>query len=142
MVKLKRVRDPAGRSDGYRVLVERLWPRGVRKESLAMDEWAKDIAPSTSLRKWFGHDPERWVEFRRRYRSELSGGAAAAALAQLAARAARETVTLLFSSHDAEHNNAVVLKDELERRAGPRAPTTASAAPRSSRATRKTRKSA
>lgn len=117
MVKLKRVRNRAERSDGWRVLVERLWPRGVRKASLAMDEWAKEIAPSTELRKWFGHDPERWAEFRRRYRRELAGGAAAARLLELSARAAKGTVTLLFSTHDAEHNNAVVLKDELERRA-------------------------
>ena len=117
MVKLKKVRDPYERSDGYRVLVERLWPRGMRKESLAMDEWAKEVAPSTELRKWFGHDPERWAEFQRRYHSELKKEPAASRLAELAKRSGAGTLTLLFSSHDAEHNNAVALKDELERAA-------------------------
>ena len=116
MVKLKRVRDPAARSDGYRVLVERLWPRGVRKTDLPMADWAKEIAPSTELRKWFAHDPERWAEFQKRYRRELGRGAAAKRLDDLVERAARGTVTLLFSTHDAEHNNAVVLKDAIERR--------------------------
>ncbi|HXU70510.1 MAG TPA: DUF488 domain-containing protein [Polyangia bacterium] len=116
MVKLKRVRDPAARSDGYRVLVERLWPRGVRKTDLPMADWAKEIAPSTELRKWFAHDPERWAEFGKRYRRELGRGAAAKRLDDLVERAARGTVTLLFSTHDAEHNNAVVLKDAIERR--------------------------
>ena len=116
MVKLKRVRDPAARSDGYRVLVERLWPRGVRKTDLPMADCAKEIAPSTELRKWFAHDPERWVEFGKRYRRELGRGAAAKRLDDLVERAARGTVTLLFSTHDAEHNNAVVLKDAIERR--------------------------
>jgi uncharacterized protein YeaO (DUF488 family) len=114
-IKLKRVREPATRDDGYRVLVERLWPRGIRKDNLPLDEWLKEIAPSTELRQWFAHDPERWAEFQRRYRRELHAGAAAAALADLTARAREETVTLLFSTHDPEHNNAVVLKDEIER---------------------------
>jgi uncharacterized protein YeaO (DUF488 family) len=117
MVKLKRVRDPAARSDGYRVLVERLWPRGVRKADLPMADWAKEVAPSTELRKWFAHDPERWAEFQKRYRRELGRGAAAKRLDELVERAAHGTVTLLFSTHDAEHNNAVVLKDAIERRA-------------------------
>src|SRR5262249_34808615 len=121
MIKLKRVRDPVERSDGYRVLVERLWPRGVRKEALVMDEWAKEIAPSTSLRQWFGHDPDRWAEFRRRDAAELKSGAPAVLLAELVARGARGTVTLLYSSHDSEHNNAVVLKETLERRTAKRA---------------------
>jgi len=115
MVKLKKVRDPYERSDGYRVLVERLWPRGMRKESVAMDEWAKDVAPSTELRKWFSHDPERWAEFQRRYRTELKQEPAASRLAELAKHAAAGPVTLLLSTHDAEHSNAAVLKDELER---------------------------
>jgi uncharacterized protein YeaO (DUF488 family) len=118
MVQLKRVREPAERSDGYRVLVERLWPRGVRKQSLPLNEWAKDIAPSTDLRKWFAHDPARWAEFQRRYRGELKTGAAAALLQALSTRAAKDTVTLLYSTHDPEHNNAVVLKAEIERRSG------------------------
>lgn len=116
MVKKKRVREPADRSDGYRVLVERLWPRGVRKENLPMDQWAKDIAPSVGLRKWFGHAPERWDEYQRSYRDELRHGAAALLLEELARRAEQENVTLLFSTHDPDRNNAIVLKDEIERR--------------------------
>jgi uncharacterized protein YeaO (DUF488 family) len=116
MVKLKRVYEPAARGDGYRVLVERLWPRGVRKADLVLAEWLKDVAPSTELRKWFSHDPERWAEFGKRYAAELRESPAADALRALVARAAKGTVTLLFSSHDAEHNNAVVLKAHVERR--------------------------
>lgn len=115
MVKLKRVYDPASRNDGYRVLVERLWPRGLRKEDLPLGAWVKEVAPSTELRKWFGHDPERWPEFKKRYRKELEEGLASERLRELAARAVHHTVTLVFSSHDTEHNNAVVLKEELER---------------------------
>jgi uncharacterized protein YeaO (DUF488 family) len=125
MIKLKRARDPAARSDGYRVLVERLWPRGIRKQSLAIDEWLKEIAPSTELRTWFGHDPERWPEFQRRYRRELQHEPARGRLRELVDRAAHGTVTLIFSTHDPEHNNAVMLKDEIARRRtmrGPRAP--------------------
>ncbi len=117
MVKLKRAYEPAARGDGYRVLVERLWPRGVRKQALPLDAWAKEIAPSTELRKWFAHDPERWAEFRRRYREELRHQPEAEQLRALARRAASGTVTLVFSSHDGEHNNAVVLRDEIARRA-------------------------
>ncbi len=117
MVKLKRAYEPAARSDGHRVLVERLWPRGVRKQDLALDAWEKRVAPSTELRKWFAHDPERWAEFKHRYREELKDEAAAQALRELAQRAADGTVTLVYSSHDSEHNNAVALKAELERRA-------------------------
>jgi uncharacterized protein YeaO (DUF488 family) len=115
LVKLKRAYEPPAAEDGYRVLVERLWPRGVKKEDLALDAWAKDIAPSTELRKWFAHDPERWSEFKRRYRRELKQSPAAELLRELIDRAAQSTVTLLFSSHDGEHNNAVVLKEEVER---------------------------
>jgi len=117
MIKLKRAYEPAARSDGYRVLVERLWPRGIRKEDLPLDRWEKDIAPSTELRKWFAHDPAKWSEFKQRYRHELKDRALAERLRELAARAVDETVTLIFSSHDTEHNNAVVLKEELERKA-------------------------
>jgi len=121
-LRLKRVYEPAARGDGYRVLVERLWPRGVRKEALAFDEWPKDIAPSTPLRQWFAHDPERWAEFQRRYLAELKVSPAAGSLRALAGRMAAGPVTLLFSSHDAQHNNAVVLKGALETmaRRGPR----------------------
>jgi uncharacterized protein YeaO (DUF488 family) len=126
MVLLKRAYEPVGRRDGERVLVERLWPRGVRKEALDLDWWARDVAPSTALRKWFGHDPERWSEFVRRYRAELRQPDAARALAELVHRAASHTVTLVYAAHDTEHNNAMVLKDVIERvlRAshGPRAP--------------------
>lgn len=115
MVKLKRAYEPPSRGDGYRVLVERLWPRGIRKEALVLDEWAKEIAPSTELRKWFSHDPERWAEFRRRYHDELKRKPQSALLRELAERAASGSLTLIFSSHDVEHNNAVVLRDEIER---------------------------
>ena len=115
MIKLKRAYEPASRRDGYRVLVERLWPRGIRKEDLVLDAWEKEIAPSHELRKWFGHDPKRWSEFQKRYRQELKDSAAAERLHELARRAADGTVTLIFSSHDVEHNNAVVLAEVLER---------------------------
>ena len=117
MVKLKRAYEPMARGDGYRVLVERLWPRGVRKLDLALDEWLKEVAPSTELRKWFGHDPELWAEFKRRYLDELRAGPATGSLKALAARASRGTLTLVYSSHDAEHNNAVVLSEQIARRA-------------------------
>jgi uncharacterized protein YeaO (DUF488 family) len=115
MVKLKRAYEPASRGDGHRVLVERLWPRGIRKEALALDEWRKEVAPSGELRKWFGHDPERWSEFKLRYLKELKDPAASEQLRALADLAAKRMLTLIFSSHDAEHNNAVVLKGEIER---------------------------
>ncbi len=114
-MKLKRAYEQPSRSDGYRVLVERLWPRGVRKQDLDVDEWDKTVAPSTELRKWFAHDPKRWAEFKRRYRHELKEGAAQAELRELARRAAGGSLTLVFSSRDTEHNNAVVLKELLER---------------------------
>ena len=115
MIELKRAYEPASREDGYRVLVERLWPRGVRKDDLPLDRWEKDLAPSHELRKWFAHDPGKWPEFRQRYRHELKAPSARERLRELAARAAAGTVTLVFSSHDAQHNNAVVLKEEIER---------------------------
>jgi len=121
MVKLKRAYEPASRGDGYRVLVERLWPRGIRKEALPLDEWRKEIAPSGELRQWFSHDPARWREFKLRYLKELKEAAAAEQLRALADRAADGTLTLVFSSHDTEHNNAVVLKEQIERRARRRA---------------------
>jgi uncharacterized protein YeaO (DUF488 family) len=114
-VKLKCVYDPASRGDGYRVLVERLWPRGIRKQDLPLDVWEKEVPPSHELRKGFGHDPERWCEFKQRYRKELKQGRAPGRLRELAERATDRTVTPVFSSHDTEHNNAVVLKEQLER---------------------------
>src|SRR5579859_4756523 len=113
MVKLKRAREAASRGDGYRVLVDRLWPRGIRKPELPLDEWAKEVAPSTELRRWYRHDVTRWAEFQRRYKQELRQRQARERLAELAERAARGTVTLVFSSRDAEHSNAAVLRDLL-----------------------------
>ncbi len=129
MVKLKRAREPTSRADGYRVLVERLWPRGVRKQDLPLDSWAKDIAPSTELRKWFQHDPDRWTEFQRRYKRELQKRPARERLRELAHRSRKGTVTLVFATHDAEHSNAKVLRDLLARAATPRAGRPPSARP-------------
>ncbi len=113
MIQVKRVYDPSAKSDGARFLVERLWPRGVKKEKLQLDAWLKEAAPSTELRKWFNHDPARWEEFQRRYRAELDQHREAWQPILEAAKAG--DVTLLFSSHDATHNNVVALKAYLER---------------------------
>jgi uncharacterized protein YeaO (DUF488 family) len=113
-IEVKRAYDPPARSDGYRVLVDRIWPRGVTKEDLGVDAWLKDLAPSTGLRKWFGHDPKKWDEFKTRYARELEQHGEA--LAQLAERARAGRVTLVFGAKDTEHNNAVALKEQLERR--------------------------
>ena len=131
MVKLKRAYEPASRGDGYRVLVERLWPRGIRKEALVLDEWRKEVAPSGELRKWFNHDPQRWDEFKLRYLKELKETAASEQLRALADRASGRTLTLVFSSHDGAHNNAVVLKTQIERlvRAAGASPATGRARP-------------
>ena len=110
-VQVKRIYEPAARSDVFRVLVDRLWPRGVANEHAALDLWMKEIAPSTELRRWFGHDPKRWRQFKARYRSELHEHESE--LAQLRSRARKGTVTLLFGARDAEHNEAVVLKEIL-----------------------------
>jgi len=112
VIRLKRVYEPPERSDGMRFLVERLWPRGVRKEALKLDAWLKDVAPSGELRRWFGHDPVRWDEFRRRYASELD--AQPEAWHEILSAADNGTVTLLFSARDTLHNNAVALKSYLE----------------------------
>ncbi len=116
MIKLKRAYEPASRDDGTRFLVERLWPRGVKKDALQLDAWLKDVAPSTRLRQWFGHDPSRWPEFQRRYRAELDRNAEALEPILKAARCGQ--VTLVYSSHDQEHNNAVVLKAYVESHLG------------------------
>lgn len=113
MIQLKRVYESPVKGDGARFLVERLWPRGVKKSSLAIDAWLKDAAPSTNLRKWFNHDTARWDEFRRRYFVELKENQASWDPILGAAR--RGNVTLIYSSHDAEHNNAVALKEFLLR---------------------------
>ncbi|MEI7035269.1 DUF488 domain-containing protein [Fulvimonas yonginensis] len=109
---VKRVYDPPSPEDGYRVLVDRLWPRGLKKESAALDLWAKDVGPSRELREWFGHEPARWEGFRHRYAAELD--AHAEQWRPLAAKAARQRVTLLYGARDEEHNNAVALKNYLE----------------------------
>ncbi len=114
MIQTKRVYEPESAHDGKRFLVERLWPRGIKKENLDIDAWLKDVAPSTELRQWFGHDPAKWSEFQKRYRAELRSHQAA--LTPLLASARRGNVTLLYSAHDQEHNNAIVLKGYLEKR--------------------------
>ncbi|HEU5016604.1 MAG TPA: DUF488 domain-containing protein [Pseudolabrys sp.] len=108
-VKLKRAYEPPSRADGTRILVDRLWPRGVKKTEAKIDEWMKDIAPSTALRKWFGHDPDRWQEFRRRYKREVNEHPEQ--LDRLRKMARRGALTLVFSAHDEEHNDAVVLRE-------------------------------
>lgn len=110
-LRLKRVYEPAGPEDGMRVLVDRLWPRGLSKEKARVNHWMKDIAPSAELRKWFSHDPDRWPEFRRRYTEELRQHTAL--LDQLRDLASGQTVTLLFGAHDEENNDAVVLREVL-----------------------------
>ncbi len=114
MILLKRAYDAVSRADGTSFLVERLWPRGVTKAKLHVDAWLKDVAPSTGLRKWFSHDAEKWEEFRKRYRRELDSHPEA--WQPLASAARRGRVTLVYSSHDTEHNNAVALRDYLEAR--------------------------
>lgn len=106
--KIKRIYEPAQASDGYRILVDRLWPRGVKKEVAAVDLWLKDIAPSAELRSWFGHDPEKFPEFSRRYKSELKTNPALKSLRQLAKD--HKTITLLYGAKDTQHNQAVVLQ--------------------------------
>ncbi len=110
MLKIKRVYEPATGADGTRVLVDRVWPRGVSKAEADIAWWAKDAAPSTELRKWFGHDPARWAEFQKRYRAELEGNAALQKLKELVAQG---DVTLVYGAKDEEHNQARVLYDLL-----------------------------
>ena len=114
MIRIKRTYEPRASGDGRRILVERLWPRGIRKEALQVHAWIKEVAPSTQLRKWFGHRPERWREFRRRYTTELRANAAA--WSPILDASKRGTVTLLYSAHDLEHNGAVVLREFLMER--------------------------
>jgi len=110
-VKLKRAYERPAADDGVRILIDRLWPRGVSKADAAIDQWAKDIAPSTALRKWFGHDPARWQEFRRRYAKEVHQHPER--LARLRALAKQGPITLVFSARDERHNDAVVLRGLL-----------------------------
>jgi len=114
MIRLKRVYEPPEPSDGRRFLVERLWPRAFKKDALQLDGWLRDVAPSDGLRRWFGHDPARWAEFKARYFAELEARPEAWRPLLEAARAGN--ITLLFSARDAEHNNAVALKEFLEAR--------------------------
>lgn len=110
-IRLKRAYERPAPADGTRILVDRLWPRGVSKAAAAIDRWVKEIAPSATLRKWFGHDPARWQEFRRRYAAELRGHADE--LASLRNQARRGPITLIYSAHDEAHNDAVVLRSIL-----------------------------
>jgi uncharacterized protein YeaO (DUF488 family) len=109
-IRIKRVYDPPSPEDGRRVLVDRLWPRGLTKAEAHVDDWLKEVAPSNELRRWFGHDPERWTEFRRRYREELHGNPA---LEQLKRMAAEGPLTLLYAARDETRNNAVALAELL-----------------------------
>lgn len=112
MIKLKRAYDEPSRDDGSRILVERLWPRGLTKERAAVDLWLKDVAPSPELRKWFGHDPARWEQFQKRYWKELEGKQDAVEL--LKQKDEQGTVSLIYAAHDEEHNGALALKQFLE----------------------------
>jgi len=111
-IEVKRVYEPAEDDDGYRILVDRLWPRGLRKSQAGVDLWMKDIAPSDSLRKWFGHEPEKWEEFKRRYSEELDGKMEF--IEEIRSRARNGKVTLLFSSREERNNNAHALKEYIE----------------------------
>lgn len=110
-VRIKRAYEPPAHDDGARILIDRLWPRGVKKESLALDQWMKELAPSTALRKWFGHDPALWPEFRKRYAAELHTHTDLIDALRTMARAG--VVTLVYSAHDEAHNDAVVLQEFL-----------------------------
>ena len=112
-IEIKRVYEPASKDDGYRVLVDRLWPRGMKKEEAKFDLWLREVAPSNSLRKWYGHDPERWEEFKKRYARELEDKKEL--VEQIESKAKDERVTLLFSSKEEHNNNAQALKEYIER---------------------------
>lgn len=116
MVVTKRAYDPPVDADGYRVLIDRLWPRGISKANAHIDAWEKDIAPSTELRKWYEHDPVKWPEFQKRYKEELKSPEAVAVLDDLAKRAKRGRVTLVYSSHAADISNSAVLEKLLNQR--------------------------
>lgn len=113
MIRAKRIYEAAENTDGYRVLIDGLWPRGISKDKAQIDEWMKDIAPSTDLRKWFGHKPERWPEFNERYREELKSSTRAECLRALRNRSEQQDVTLVFAARDAERCNAAVLLEIL-----------------------------
>ncbi len=137
MIRIKRSYEEPARGDGKRFLVERLWPRGMKKEELHADAWLKDVAPSTALRQWYGHVVERWPEFRQRYRKELD--ARPDSWAPILAAARQGTVTLLYAAHDTEHNGALVLCEYLAERQ--QAPATRAAKPSAKAATKPATKS-
>jgi uncharacterized protein YeaO (DUF488 family) len=114
MIKIKRIYDSVSIDDGKRILVDRLWPRGIKKNEAKINEWLKDIAPSDGLRKWFSHDPSKWQEFKNRYRRELKNKSEL--IERLKGIAKKEKVTFLFSAKDKEHNNAIVLKEVIEKK--------------------------
>ncbi len=111
MIKIKRIYDPASPDDGKRIYIDRLWPRGKKKEDVQIDEWLKEISPSDALRKWFGHDPSKYAEFKKRYKKELEKHSEV--LEKIKKEAKRKTVTILFSAKDVEHNNATVMRELL-----------------------------
>ncbi len=114
-ITTKRVYDPPGRTDGIRILVDRIWPRGMKKEAARLDEWPREIAPSTRLRNWFGHKPERWAEFQKRYWKELGEPSKAELVEHLRSLARRKKVTLLYGARDTEHNQAAALSRYLKK---------------------------
>lgn len=114
MVRVKRIYERPSERDGERVLIDKLWPRGVSKEKAKISAWLKEVAPSDTLRKWFGHDPKRWNEFKKRYKEELREGVGFIFLQSLAIKARKGTVTLLFAAKDENRNNAVALKEALK----------------------------
>lgn len=107
-IHVKRIYEPAAKTDGYRILVDRLWPRGIKKEAAHIDTWLKEVAPSDALRKWFGHEPTKWESFRKKYQIEIKGSAALKELIDLIQK--HKTVTLLYAAKDEEHNQALALK--------------------------------
>jgi uncharacterized protein YeaO (DUF488 family) len=113
MIRIKRVYSEPSARDGTRILVDRVWPRGFSKERVRIDAWRKELAPSTMLRKWFGHDPAKWTEFRRRYRRELTRSSMMEELRKLARLSSKRTITLVYSAADEEHNQALVLMELL-----------------------------
>jgi uncharacterized protein YeaO (DUF488 family) len=110
---IQRAYEDPGPADGYRVLVDRVWPRGRSKETLKLDEWARELAPSTELREWFGHDPKRWIVFQQRYRDELGSDEMRERLQRLLNDSGNQPVTLVYGAKDEEHNQAIVLRDVL-----------------------------
>ncbi len=113
MIKIKRIYEPSSTDDGKRIYIDRLWPRGMKKEEVKIDEWLKEISPSDALRKWFGHDPSKYAEFKRRYTKELEKHSET--LERIRKEGKKETVTLLFSAKDVEHNNATVMREILSK---------------------------